>query len=96
VHLGGFSEEVGNTKERVMRVVCINNEYMCYDKSFICLKDMLTIHKIYDVIVDSSLTAPIYRRIFRIRCDDDIDRVYPEEVLMPIDIWREQQLNKIL
>lgn len=81
-----------------MKVICISDKYITYKKDFICLKDFLTINKIYDVIEDNyHRTADChFKRVFRIKCDDNFFRAYPEEVLIPINIWRENQLDKIL
>lgn len=74
-----------------MKVICVADKYRD-----ICLKGIVTINKIYDVYLDSSINSPNFKQIFKIKCDDNVYRGYPGEVLMTIDVWREKQLNKLL
>ena len=73
-----------------MKVICISNNFHS-----IQFGDFLTIGKIYNVIIDSFDKTPSLKRVFMIMCDDNATRSFPEEVLMTIDKWRENQLNKI-
>jgi len=73
-----------------MKVICINDSY-----NSIQFGGILTVGKIYNVEIDSIDNAPTFRRVFKIKCDDNHSRALPDDILIPIQQWREQQLNKL-
>lgn len=74
-----------------MRVMCISDNYRSIQYGGI-----ITIGKIYNVEIDSFDMAPHIKRVFKIKCDDNESRALPEEILIPIQQWRDNQLEKIL
>ena len=80
-----------------MKVICINDKYGYKDpKESLFYNSYITIGKIYNVVQDSIDTSPNFKRVFMIVCDDNIIRTFPEEMVIPISKWREQQINKII
>ena len=78
-----------------MKVVCIH----CCSKSLFnpdTHKFHLTQGKTYEVI-DSKQTPEKERpHMYKIINDDDKQRWYGESILMPLEEWRDHQLNEIL
>lgn len=74
-----------------MKVICIEDKYKGST-----LSEYITINKIYNVLKDSLLDAPMYKRVIQIKCDDGYKRVYPLELLQPLNEFRNKKIDIIL
>lgn len=73
-----------------MKVICISDKYIRTDNTELDMIKFLTIGKIYDVI------PPIHRKLFKIKCDDGVNRAFPEKMLIDATPYiREQKLKEL-
>jgi hypothetical protein len=81
-----------------MKVVCINNVELGRDSNGKSrLKRLpLTIGKTYESIPDDQIISQNVRFYAIEKDDDDESRLYDAQYFVTLDVWREQQLNRIL
>jgi hypothetical protein len=81
-----------------MKVVCINNMELGRDSNGKSrLKRLpLTIGKTYEIIPDDQIISQNVRFYAIEKDDDDESRLYAANYFVTLDVWREQQLNRIL
>jgi hypothetical protein len=81
-----------------MKVVCINNMELGRDSNGKSrLKRLpLTIGKTYESIPDDQIISQNVRFYAIEKDDDDESRLYAAQYFVTLDVWREQQLNRIL
>ena len=81
-----------------MKVVCINNVELGRDSNGKSrLKRLpLTIGKTYESIPDDQIISQNVRFYAIEKDDDDESRLYAAQYFVTLDVWREQQLNRIL
>jgi hypothetical protein len=81
-----------------MKVVCINNMELGRDSNGKSrLKRLpLTIGKTYESIPDDQIISQNVRFYAIEKDDDDESRLYAANYFVTLDVWREQQLNRIL
>lgn len=74
-----------------MKVICISDKYIRTDNTELNMSELLTIGKIYDVIRPN-----IDRKLFKIKCDDGVNRAFPEKMLIDATPYiREQKLKEL-
>jgi hypothetical protein len=80
-----------------VKVVCINNVELGRDSNGKTRHNMLplTIGKTYEKIPDGQIIAQNVR-FYMIEDNNGELRHYPAQNFLPIDTWREMQLNRIL
>jgi len=80
-----------------MKVVCINNIELGRDSYGKPRHNMLplTIGKSYESILDGQIIVQNVR-FYMIEDNNGEIRHYPAQNFLPIDTWREMQLNRIL
>jgi rRNA processing protein Gar1 len=77
-----------------MKVMCISDKYIRTDNTELPMCDILTIGKIYDVIIPTSKS--IYKKLFKVKCDDGVNRAFPEQMLIDATPYiREKKLKKL-
>jgi hypothetical protein len=81
-----------------MKVVCINNMELGRDSNGKSrLKRLpLTIGKTYESIPDDQIISQNVRFYAIEKDNDDQSRLYAANYFVTLDVWREQQLNRIL
>jgi bisphosphoglycerate-independent phosphoglycerate mutase (AlkP superfamily) len=81
-----------------MKVVCINNMELGRDSNGKSrLKRLpLTIGKTYESIPDDQIISQNVRFYAIEKDNDDESRLYAANYFVTLDVWREQQLNRIL
>lgn len=81
-----------------MKVVCINNMELGRDSNGKSrLKRLpLTIGKTYDTVLDGEIKASNVRFYMIEKDNNDETTHYAAQYFVTLDVWREQQLNRIL
>jgi len=81
-----------------MKVVCINNMELGRDSNGKSRLNRLplTIGKTYESIPDDQIISQNVRFYAIEKDDDDESRLYAANYFVTLDVWREQQLNRIL
>lgn len=81
-----------------MKVVCINNMELGRDSNGKSRLNRLplTIGKTYKSIPDDQIISQNVRFYAIKKDDDDESRLYAAQYFVTLDVWREQQLNRIL
>ncbi len=81
-----------------MKVVCINNMELGRDSNGKSrLKRLpLTIGKTYESIPDDQIISQNVRFYAIEKDNDNESRLYAAQYFVTLDVWREQQLNRIL
>jgi len=81
-----------------MKVVCINNMELGRDSNGKSRLNRLplTIGKTYESIPDDQIISQNVRFYAIEKDDDDESRLYAAQYFVTLDVWREQQLNRIL
>jgi hypothetical protein len=81
-----------------MKVICINNMELGRDSNGKSrLKRLpLTIGKTYESIPDDQIISQNVRFYAIEKDNDDQSRLYAANYFVTLDVWREQQLNRIL
>jgi len=81
-----------------MKVTCINNiELSRYSNGKPRHKRLsLTIGKVYDTVVEHKIRVDNVTFYMIEKDEDDESRLYAAQYFVTLDVWREQQLNRIL
>ena len=81
-----------------MKVVCINNMELGRDSNgeSRLTKLPLTIGKTYDTVLDGEIKVSNVRFYMIEKDNNDETTHYAAQYFVTLDVWREQQLNRIL
>ena len=81
-----------------MKVVCINNIELSRDSNGKPRHKRLslTIGKVYDTVVEHKIRVDNVTFYMIEKDEDDESRLYAAQYFVTLDVWREQQLNRIL
>jgi hypothetical protein len=81
-----------------MKVTCINNIELSRDSNGKPRHKRLslTIGKVYDTVVEHKIRVDNVTFYMIEKDEDDESRLYAAQYFVTLDVWREQQLNRIL
>jgi hypothetical protein len=83
---------------KYMKVVCINNMELGRDSNGKSRLNRLplTIGKVYDTVLDGEIQVSNVRFYMLEKDNNDETYHYAAQYFVTLDVWREQQLNKLI